>query len=147
MAFKRYWMEFLRAQEADPGKDPKSLMREFDQAVERVALTSINEALSRTNLSPDDVQRIKDAVTPIIPDRTTGLMRTIGQVKTNYIKLYEVNRKLQNTRRQELLSDIYESLRGLFFLILRAVSIAAVILLTGYLAHEWGIPLPLLRLG
>lgn len=139
-------MEFLRAQEADPGKDPKSLMREFDQAVERVALTSINEALSRTNLSPDDVQRIKDAVTPIIPDRTTGLMRTIGQVKTNYIKLYEVNRKLQNTRRQELLSDIYESLRGLFFLILRAVSIAAVILLTGYLAHEWGIPLPLLRL-
>lgn len=73
-------------------------------------------------------------------------MRTIGQVKTNYIKLYEVNRKLQNTRRQELLSDIYESLRGLFFLILRAVSIAAVILLTGYLAHEWGIPLPLLRL-
>lgn len=146
MAFKRYWMEFLRAQEADPGKDPKSLMREFDQAVERVALTSINEALSRTNLSPDDVQRIKDAVTPIIPDRTTGLMRTIGQVKTNYIKLYEVNRKLQNTRRQELLSDIYESLRGLFFLILRAVSIAAVILLTGYLAHEWGIPLPLLRL-
>ena len=146
MAFKRYWMEFLRAQEADPGKDPKSLMREFDQAVERVALTSINEALSRTNLSPDDVQRIKDAVTPIIPDRTTGLMRTIGQVKTNYIKLYEVNRKLQNTRRQELLSDIYESLRGLFFLILRAVSIAAVILLMGYLAHEWGIPLPLLRL-
>ena len=146
MAFKRYWMEFLRAQEADPGKDPKSLMREFDQAVERVALTSINEALSRTNLSPDDVQRIKDAVTPIIPDRTTGLMRTIGQVKTNYIKLYEVNRKLQNTRRQELLSDIYESLRGLFFLILRAVSIAAVILLTGYLAHEWGSPLPLLRL-
>lgn len=53
---------------------------------------------------------------------------------------------LSDLRKQESRADWETNLRYLLFRALTAVSIAATVLATGWLAHIWGIPLPLLRL-
>lgn len=53
-----------------------------------------------------------------------------------------LNEKLQQER-----ADTWQIIKFLTFRILTALSIAGVILLTGYLAQKYNIPLPLLRLS
>lgn len=67
-------------------------------------------------------------------------------VRTHYLAMHSKYMQLKNTRKQEAWADLQERIRYLFFRILTAIGIAAVILGTAYLANRWDIPLPLLRM-
>ena len=57
------------------------------------------------------------------------------------------NNALKNEYDQALKADLIERRRFLRYRIYTAVGIAAVLLITGYLAQRWNIPLPLLRIA
>ena len=70
----------------------------------------------------------------------------LGRLLSTYQLIVNQRNHLANERKQETWADLFDRASSLAFRMLTALGIAAVVLLTGYLAQTWRIPLPMLRL-
>ena len=70
-----------------------------------------------------------------------------SQVCSKYVTLWNELKSANDLYIQEKKSDLNNRLRYLLFRMLTGVGIAAIILIMGYCAKKWEIPLPLLRLA
>ncbi|MEW8288744.1 MAG: hypothetical protein AB2697_22400 [Candidatus Thiodiazotropha endolucinida] len=69
----------------------------------------------------------------------------LQNLRRSYSETYNGYQTLADKRRQEAKADMVERIRYLFFRMLTAIGIAAVVMTTYYLAGEWGIQLPMAR--
>lgn len=84
-----------------------------------------------------------------IRTRYSGLFGNNGQVDEVcewYAAAHARQAKLSDVRRQEDWATFWDHARTFLFRTMTTVMIAAVVLTTGYLAHQWDIPLPMLRI-
>lgn len=150
MAFKKHWMESIVKWERNLNrgnlKQPDEISSELRGAISSIVNKALQEALSRAKISNPNAIQIQREVFEQLENLSPNQWQLTLNIENAYRAVFNSREGMLNDRKQELQADIYEATRGLFFLVLRAISIAAVILLTGYLANKWGIPLPLLRL-
>ena len=69
--------------------------------------------------------------------------RKANELRASYRILYEENEKINYTHDKILKIDMKERTRYLIFRVLTAIGIAAVVLVTAWIAKEYGITLPL----
>ncbi|MEW8070682.1 MAG: hypothetical protein AB2826_09675 [Candidatus Thiodiazotropha sp.] len=69
----------------------------------------------------------------------------LKNLRRSYLETYNGYQTLADKRRQEARADMVERIRYLFFRILTAIGIAVVVMVTYYLAGEWGIQLPMAK--
>ncbi|MEW8042490.1 MAG: hypothetical protein AB2800_20075 [Candidatus Thiodiazotropha endolucinida] len=69
----------------------------------------------------------------------------LQNLRRSYIETYNGYQALVDERRQEAKADMVERIRYLFFRMLTAIGIAIVVMVTYYLAGEWGIQLPMAK--
>lgn len=81
----------------------------------------------------------------IVEDEANG-NGSFNQTLKTYNALQQQLASMTDRRKQAVKADFLDRSRFLIFRMLTAIGIATVILATGYLAHKWGIPLPLLRI-
>lgn len=83
-------------------------------------------------------------------DNTRGNQRNPNSSRSDLVKSHAIlirqNSNLRDIYLQESNLDLKERWRFLLFRIATGLGFAAIVLLTGFLAKTWGIPLPLLRM-
>lgn len=79
-----------------------------------------------------------------VPD--TKIVAKCDEIVSNYSSCLSENQKLKDLDVKIARLDLGEKIRAFCLRILTAIGIAAIVLLASYLAHKWGIPLPL-RMG
>ena len=75
----------------------------------------------------------------------TGQSEQFKSIFANYSNLYDRYKSLTDTKKQEESTVTWDHVKTLFFRTLTTLMIAVVVLATGYIAHRYEIPLPLLR--
>lgn len=100
------------------------------------------EAAIKSTLQRHDLQEHQ-------AEETLKKLRMNGRydkAKNTYEQIVRAHNELLNIENQLRKSDLESKARFLLFRILTAISIALVVLGTGWVAHKFGIPIPLLRM-
>jgi hypothetical protein len=114
--------------------------KEFSSQLTRAATQVVNMA-ARELSGGANAKQVVDALTVEDVRRRLGL----AEIETDYAVLHSQRERLLHAVSVEDAADLREKFRFFAFRMLLAVGIAAVVLLTGYVAKVLEIPLPMLR--
>jgi hypothetical protein len=117
-----------------PHKMTLNSTKELEDSIRAMVAEAANAAVNRR------ITNVSSFVDGVI----SGLFQ---DTLTRYRNAHAVMGKVNNLRRQEDWADSVDRLKLLLYRVATTMCIAAVVLGTSYLAHRWGIPLPLLRLA
>lgn len=106
----------------------------------------LDQAISVTIQTLKDNPEEKPEEIRGIVKENKNLSSTLTGIEDANEKLIKQNKELRDIEKRLVRADWGEKFRTILFRILTTISIAAIILLTGYLAQEWGIALPF-RMG
>lgn len=109
--------------------NPGELFAEIEDAVQR--------SIQNAGIEEEQVQKILEDLRE---------NRGFKEARRAYKGIIRSHKQLLDIEIQVRKSDIESKFRFLLFRILTAIFIAAVVLGAGYVAHEVGIPIPLLRI-
>lgn len=121
---------------------PADFANALDIYFEKVVIDAVSAA---DDLGTKNVDRIKNALKNTPRYNTTSHQNHSGNIRQSYNSLLSQYDQLIDARRQEDLMDFWAHVRSLLFRVLTALGIAAVVLLTGWLAQMLQIPLPAFR--
>ena len=84
-------------------------------------------------------------VAAVLEDRLKALEGKIESAQSNYQRLYQQRAQLGDLYKAASTADYKQRMRKFGFQMASAVGIATIILVTSYVAHRLGIPLPMMR--
>lgn len=137
------WMEHVNARKHNMSPSLKEFEARIEQLIFGVAVSVAKDGARGDLLSANH----EDAI-HIMKQRYAGLFAQSGYVQTveHFYKLTHENEAyLCDSRKQEDWATSWDHAKTFIFRMITTLMIAGVILLTGYLAQHWGIPLPMLR--
>ena len=127
----------------DTPKKFSESIRYLPSASETVALNRIPEGV----LSQSELEKYKADIHEYFGAANSPTQKSVERLCKQYEQCYQLLEQAMKVKTENLHMDLIERVRFLFFRILTAVGIAAVILGTSYLAKIWEIPIPMLRIA
>lgn len=127
--------EFVHLRRTTPNNMTAHLEAIVDGAVE----TTLQMVRQNNNIGDENIKARAKSVL-LSANRSDGMA-----IYQAYCEAYYVFQNIKDIKRHESRADYSDRIRYLVFRFLTAASIAAVVLVTGWVAKELGIPLPLLR--
>lgn len=97
-------------------------------------------------LTDEERKEFEDRLYEYVGSKDSPLDSEINELNNQYERVYVLLEQSMAVKTKNLHMDWIERLRFLWFRLVTAIGFGAILLLTGYLAKLWEIPLPLLRL-
>lgn len=97
-------------------------------------------------MQPGERSRLEQVVQAMRSKHSNIVDQITRDVKAPYKNLYESHERLTDQKRQHDWATTVDHVKVFLWRTAQAIAFAGIVLGTAYLAHRWGIPLPLSRL-